>query len=179
MVTAPVLEVRLSKGRTLALAIALAVFLPAFTLWMIGGVSTPEAFELLQLANQNDRRCLLCGMEYGPYLTLTILVVAIVDLLFGAAAVVGLLRAFGPPTLSIASDGSGRYALPWRTRDFQIAPGSRIVVGRLGTRFDPPLETPQGPLSSINLRLSWADHSPDRLAARLADLNPRWSVSTR
>ena len=53
------------------------------------------------------------------------------------------------------------------------------MVGRLGTRFDPPLETPQGPLSSINLRLSWADHSPDRLAARLADLNPRWSVSTR
>ena len=63
MVTAPVLEVRLSKGRTLALAIALAVFLPAFTLWMIGGVRTPDAFELLQFANQNDRRCLLCGME--------------------------------------------------------------------------------------------------------------------
>ena len=95
------------------------------------------------------------------------------------AAIVGLLRAFGPPTLSIASDGSGRYVLPWRTRAFQIAPGSRIVVGRLGTRFDPPLETPQGPLSSINLRLSWADHSADRLAARLADLNPGWTVSTR
>ena len=172
-------EVRISKAKVFALAVIMAVILPAFTFWMLEGIRTPEAFRALQLANQDDRRCLLCGMEYGPYLSLTILIVAAVDLLFGAAAIVGLLRAFGPPTLSIASDGSGRYVLPWRTRAFQIAPGSRIVVGRLGTRFDPPLETPQGPLSSINLRLSWADHSPDRLAARLADLNPRWTVSSR
>lgn len=172
-------EVRISKAKVLALAFILAGVLSAFTVWMLKGVWTPDAFERLQLANQNDRRCLLCGMEYGPYLSLTVLIVAAVDLLFGAAAVVGLMRAFGPPTVSIARDGSGRYVLPWRTRTFRIQPGSRIVVGRLGTRFDPPLETPEGPLPSINLRLRWADHSPDRLAERLADLNPGWTVSTR
>lgn len=172
-------EVRISKWRVLLLAAAMVIILPAFTLWMLDGVRTPDAFQALQLANAGDRRCLLCGMTYRPYLWLTLTVVAAVDILFGTAAVVGLLRAFGPPTLSIAADGTGRYVLLWRTRTFRIAPGAMIRVGPFGTRFDPPLETPEGPLASVNLRLRWADHSPDRLATRLADLNPRWTVSTR
>lgn len=172
-------EVRISKAKLLVLAFIMTGVLSVFTVWMIEGVRTPEAFQALQLANQNDRRCLLCGMEYGSYLSLTIVIVAAVDLLFGAAVITGLLRAFGPPTLSISSDGSGRYVLPWRTRPFRIQPGTSITVGPLGTRFNPPLETPEGPLSSINLRLRWANHSPDRLAARLADLNPGWQVTTR
>ncbi len=172
-------EVRISKTRVLILALIVVTVLPAFTLWMVDGVRTPESFQALQLANAGDRRCLLCEMTYGPYLALTLAVVAVVDILFGAAAIVGLLRAFGPPTLSIAADGTGRYVLPWRTRTFRIPLGATIRVGALGTRFHPPLETPDGPLASVNLRLRWADHSPDRLASRLADLNSDWSVSVR
>jgi hypothetical protein len=172
-------EVRISKVRVLILALILAVVLPAFTWWMLDGVRTPEAFQALQIANDGDRRCLLCGMSYGPYLSLTFVIVGAVDILFGAAAVVGLLRAFGPPTLLITAEGTGRYVLPWRTRTFRIAPGATIKVGALGTRFDPPLETPDGPLANVNLRLRWSDHSPGRLATRLAELNSGWNVSVR
>jgi hypothetical protein len=172
-------EVRISKAKVLVLALILATVLPAFTLWMLDGVRTPDAFRVLQVANEDDRRCLLCGMTYGPYLSLTFVVVAAVDILFGTAAVVGLLRAFGPPTLSIAADGTGRYVLPWRTRTFQVAASTTISVGALRTRFDPPLQTGDGLLPNVNLRLRWADHSPSQLASRLADLNSGWNVLLR
>lgn len=172
-------EVRISKARVLVLALILATVLPAFTWWMLDGVRTPEAFQALQIAKDGDRRCLLCGMSYGPYLSLTFVIVGAFDILFGAAAVVGLLRAFGPPTLLITAQGTGRYVLPWRTRTFRIAPGATITVGALGTRFDPPLETPDGPLSNINLRLFWANHSARGLATRLAEINSGWNVSAR
>ena len=125
-------EVRISKARVLVLALILATVLPAFTWWMLDGVRTPEAFQALQIAKDGDRRCLLCGMSYGPYLSLTFVIVGAFDILFGAAAVVGLLRAFGPPTLLITAQGTGRYVLPWRTRTFRIAPGATITVANSG-----------------------------------------------
>lgn len=162
------------------MALCFVVFLTTFTPWMISGVATEDSFERVRATSEQNRRCIACAMDYQPYRALTWAVVLGINGLFGLASIVGVRRAFGPPALSLSSDGRGRYHGPWRRRDFVLEPRVAIRVTPYAIHFDPPaiVDEDRSEIRSINIRLMWTGRSAASVAQDLRVLNPGWKVSS-
>lgn len=173
-------KLRISKLKAVAAAALFAVITAWLTPWFIDGVRTEANFEARKAANAGDRRCLICTMDYRSYTVFSWGMIVAFNGLFGLAAVVLPLRAFGPPTLEINRNGSGVYRLPWRRRTFTIAPGSRITVGAFGLRFDPPLTMDAGPpRDTIPVRATWVDRNRTTIVRQLQAIEGDWQVEGR
>lgn len=162
------------------MALCFVVFLTTFTPWMLSRVADEASFERVREAGSQNRRCLACTMDYPSYWTTTWTVVLGFNGLFGLASFVGVRRAFGPPALSLSSDGRGRYHGPWRRRDFSLEPRVSIRVTPYAIHFDPPaiVDEDRSEIRSINIRLMWTGRPAASVAKDLRVLNPGWKVSS-
>ncbi|WP_296166709.1 hypothetical protein [uncultured Brevundimonas sp.] len=162
------------------MTLGFVVFLATLTPWMMSGVATEDSFERVRATSEQNRRCIACAMNYPSYRALTWTTVLGFNGVFGLASFVGLRRAFGPPAMSLSSDGRGRYRGPWRRRDFSLGPRVSIKVTPYAIHFDPPAKVGDDPrgIGSINIQLMWTGRSAASVARDLQVLNPGWKVSS-
>lgn len=107
-----------------------------------------------------------------------VIVIIAMNTLFGAAAIVAILRAFGPPVLTITPDRIWVYRFPGRGRRFQLDADARIEVSRFGIRMSPPGSPLDGgkPVDRLNIRMYWMQTGTRDFRAALRTLAPSWTV---